>query len=211
MNKLAWLTCSTTLFFSLKLVYVFKGRRQDICDALFQSACQYANKVKFFCLPKFIIVSKISKTMCPTTTKWPQNHCEHLQLRASPRLLRYRAVWETLPFPDTVSTLHSVSQPTHCSQSVAGKLCLQAEMSVEDPGGRVCMSSRHSKKWPQAQSQTDRRRWSAKSVPVDQNKKIALPVGQQSFCFGLLHIWSFFSFKHQTVEFLFTDFNNWCQ
>lgn len=127
------------------------------------------------------------------------------------RLLRYRAVWETLPFPDTVSTLHSVSQPTHCSQSVAGKLRLQAEMSVEDPGGRVCMSSRHSKKWPQAQSQTDRRRWSAKSVPVDQNKKIALPVGQQSFCFGLLHIWSFFSFKHQTVEFLFTDFNNWCQ
>lgn len=127
------------------------------------------------------------------------------------RLLRYRAVWETLPFPDTVSTLHSVSQPTHCSQSVAGKLRLQAEMSVEDPGGRVCMSSRHSKKWPQAQSQTDRRRWSAKSVPVDQNKKIALPVGQQSFCFGLLHIWSFFSFKHQTVEFLFTDFNNCCQ
>lgn len=127
------------------------------------------------------------------------------------RLLRYRAVWETLPFPDTVSTLHSVSQPTHCSQSVAGKLRLQAEMSVEDPGGRVCMSSRHSKKWPQAQSQTDRRRWSAKSVPADQNKKIALPVGQQSFCFGLLHIWSFFSFKHQTVEFLFTDFNNWCQ
>lgn len=127
------------------------------------------------------------------------------------RLLRYRAVWETLPFPDTVSTLHSVSQPTHCSQSVAGKLRLQAEMSVEDPGGRVCMSSRYSKKWPQAQSQTDRRRWSAKSVPVDQNKKIALPVGQQSFCFGLLHIWSFFSFKHQTVEFLFTDFNNWCQ
>lgn len=62
------------------------------------------------------------------------------------RLLRYRAVWETLPFPDTVSTLHSVSQPTHCSQSVAGKLHLQAEMSVEDPGGRVCMSSRHSKK-----------------------------------------------------------------
>lgn len=127
------------------------------------------------------------------------------------RLLWYRAVWETLPFPDTVSTLHSVSQPTHCSQSVAGKLRLQAEMSVEDPGGRVCMSSRHSKKWPQAQSQTDRRRWSAKSVPVDQNKKIALPVGQQSFCFGLLHIWSFFSFEHQTVEFLFTDFNNWCQ
>lgn len=55
------------------------------------------------------------------------------------RLLRYRAVWETLPFPDTVLTLHSVSQPTHCSQSVAGKLRLQAEMNVEDPGGRaVC-------------------------------------------------------------------------